>query len=157
MPETIELTQDAWQGVLDGVVEEFATTPLREFAEGQVAIVERDNDERLRNAVGPNGGAWAKLAPSTVAKKGHDLILVDTGALGRSLLHSNDSDAVVEVFDEPGRAGFSRGTSVEYAGFHMSGTARMPARPMVGLEPEYIDALSEDFADTLIDNLKQGG
>lgn len=155
MPDVIEATGDAIGRYLDDLIDEFGDTRFGPLIEQQLEVIERDNDERLRNEVDPNGAPWAPLAQSTIDRKGFSSILVETGALGRSLLHRNDPNAIAVVVDEPGRGGFSRGTAVEYAGYHQTGTARMPARPAVGLEPEYVDELAREAADYLVETLKE--
>jgi phage gpG-like protein len=75
-----------------------------------------------------SGRPWAPLAPSTVARKGHDEILVDSGALRDSFIYG-DSNNIWEVTNE-----FLRfGSSVEYGGFHQSGTEHMPQRKVMDL------------------------
>lgn len=69
----------------------------------------------------PSGGAWAPLAPATVARKGTNNILVDTGRLlGSIAAHVAGTSATI-------------GTSVAYAGYLQGGTSRMPAREFLGL------------------------
>lgn len=72
-------------------------------------------------------GEWPELAPSTVARKGHATILVDTGDLRASLV-------------DPGRAMQIHGTSaeygtdVEYAHWHQDGgyvAGRPPQRQVI--------------------------
>lgn len=49
------------------------------------------------------GRQWRKLAKSTIAKKGHDTILVETGALSKSIRQSvsvNDLRASVRFYSE---------------------------------------------------------
>ena len=139
------------------LAEDFGATPMRELMEGEVAEVDEETRERFANQVASNGEAWAPLAPSTVKRKGHARILMETGRLGVSLSEATHPDAVVEIVDEPGQGGFSRGTAVEYAGFHQTGTARMPARPPVGVSEEYCDGFAERAADHLVEHLKRTG
>jgi len=72
-------------------------------------------------------GAWPPLAESTVARKGHGEILVDTGALKASLLDPNEAMHI---------AGMSAwyGTEVEYAHWHQTGgtiAGRPPQRQVI--------------------------
>lgn len=139
------------------LAEEFYATPMRDLMEGEVAEVEEETRSRFESQVASDGSAWAPLVPATIARKGHSRILVETGRLGVSLTQTGHPDAVIEIVDEPGQGGFSRGTGVEYAGFHQKGTARMPARPPVGVTEEYCDGFAERAADHLVENLKAGG
>lgn len=78
-------------------------------------------------------GGWAPLKPNTIAdrvRKGYGAgpILWRTGELAHSL--SGDSGyAVKEVRPD----GVTVGTSLPYAGYHQTGTKKMPMRRVVGL------------------------
>lgn len=138
------------------LAEEFYATPMRELMEGEVAEVEAETRERFAGQIDSNGTAWPPLKPATIKRKGHARILVETGRLGVSLVEDGHPDAVIEIIDEPGQGGFSRGTGVEYAGFHQTGTKRMPARPPVGVTEAYCDGFAERAADHLVEHLKAG-
>lgn len=93
-----------------------------------------------------SGAAWTPLAASTVAKKGHDTILVDKSRMKASLV-SPTGDSIRDVISEAGMAGVAFGTDVEYAHFHQTGTSRMPARPPVGISEKTIDQVQNEVAD----------
>lgn len=99
-----------------------------------------------------NGSPWAVLAPSTVARKGQDRILFETGALMESLVTIGGSNNIAEAFPR----GLVFGTSDEKAMFHQEGTLRMPARPPVGLSEETLDRLVNRVADAAVENLRTG-
>lgn len=65
---------------------------------------------------------WAPLSAYTLKrkKKGRTSILIDTGALFRSIRVNQPSGDTVEIV-----------TDRFYATFHQFGTKRMPARPMI--------------------------
>lgn len=69
------------------------------------------------------GGAWKKLAPSTIARKGHDRIKMDTGRLYGSLLRSSP-DCVFAV----DKRGLTLGTLVPYGPPHETGNPNLPKR-----------------------------
>jgi hypothetical protein len=96
-----------------------------------------------------SGSPWPKLAPATVAQKGHDQILYEHGPLGESLF-SNTGDAI----RTPMERGLTFGTSTPYALFHQEGTSRMPARPPVGISEETIDRLVERVANAVVEKLR---
>jgi phage gpG-like protein len=81
-------------------------------------------------------GKWADLAPSTIARKGHDTILQDTGELMASLTQRDAQGErggnIFEVTPEHLRFG----TSDPVAGYHQSGTSRMPQRKVIDLKEE---------------------
>jgi HK97 gp10 family phage protein len=63
---------------------------------------------------------WPPLAGSTIARKGFDRPLYETGELQNSIQHNvDDHEAYV-------------GTDVEYAKYQEYGTSRIPARPFLG-------------------------
>jgi len=77
-------------------------------------------------------GGWAELADSTVAyKERNDLdprILYATHRLVQSLTGESG-----ENYAQFTREGVALGSTVPYAGFHQTGTTRMPRRPLLEL------------------------
>ena len=76
------------------------------------------------------GTPWAELAPSTLRRRrASTSILYETGALLRSLTEPGAAGHVEEL------EGYSLtlGSQLPYAGYHQSGTRRMPARPIIVL------------------------
>lgn len=93
---------------------------------------------------------WAPLAKATIDRKGHDRILVETGALRESLVHVGGAGNIHDVMPR----GMLFGTEIEYAVFHQEGTRRMPARPPVGVSEETLDKFVERIADSAVEKLK---
>lgn len=104
----------------------------------------------FHSGMSPTTEQWAPLAPSTVKKKGHATILVDTGKLQRSLTDAGAEDAIRDIIAEPPQHGLVFGTSVEYAGFHQFGTVRIPQREHVGMGEEELDELVNLVADGVV-------
>lgn len=75
----------------------------------------------------PSGAAWAALKPSTVARKGHADILVETGKMGRSWQMVIGGD-YVRMWNT---ARSNRGGKL-YLFYHQYGTRHMAARPVMG-------------------------
>lgn len=75
------------------------------------------------------GGSWKKLKPSTVARKGHEIILVETGALKKSL---SEYDAPFQIHHVTNST-VEFGTEHPFAAIHQHGTrdGRLPARPII--------------------------
>jgi phage gpG-like protein len=69
-------------------------------------------------------GGWAPLAESTLRYKTGPSILDETGELRASLTERGDPHQIFDVGDEF----LLFGTDVEYAGYHQTGTTRMPRR-----------------------------
>lgn len=84
--------------------------------------------EQFASEGGRGGAAWAALSPATVAAKGHDTILVDTGDM-RASLTGRTQHSIRKV----GMQRLIFGSSVGYVGFHQHGTARMPQRRALNL------------------------
>lgn len=137
-----ELTADAMDVHFADLLQEFHGKLEGKHAEG------------FASAVTPGGQAWPPLRPSTINKKGHATILVETGKLKASLT-GRTGDSIREVVDEgPGRAGLSFGTDVPYAHFHQDGTLRIPQREHVGASEQTIDEFAEAIADVFTNQLK---
>lgn len=115
--------------------------------------LEEKHQEYFDTAKGPSGDSWPPLAPSTVRRKGHDTILVDTGRL-RSSLTGKSSDAIRDVFSEGRNQGMTFGTSVEYAIFHQEGTGRIPQRAHVGVTEKMVDDLADKIASDIVEGMK---
>jgi|GEM_PF-3119063 phage gpG-like protein len=96
---------------------------------------------------------WAPLAVSTVKRKKHDRILIDTGALRESLVHIGGAGNIASATER----GLIFGTEVPYAGFLQDGTSKMPARPPVGVSEETLDKLCDRIADDTVKQLAASG
>jgi len=127
---------------------------LEIMLEGEMDGLEKDHKRFFDNSVSPSGSKWAKLAPSTIQRKGHDTILVDTGALMKSLTQRGSSYSIREFY-RIGQVGVALlfGTSVPYAIFHMKSTGNRPARPMVGLTKDRTDKFQEKLGDMLVEQI----
>ena len=71
----------------------------------------------------PYGRPWAKLAPATVRKKGHDRILIDTG----------ETAATIQAVPWGSRS--VAGVRIRTMGWHQYPTAHRPARPILPTGP----------------------
>ncbi len=139
--------------VFDGVTSQFSDisykTPLGDFqhvlAQGEAEAFDQQRE--------PGGTPWEPLKPSTIAKKGHSRILYETGTLMASLATVGGPGNISDIYDH----GSAFGTDVEYAGFHQTGTSRMPARPPVGTNDETVDGFAEKIADFVVDQLQFKG
>lgn len=88
-------------------------------------------------------GEWPPLAPSTVARKGHSTILVDTGALRASLVDPGSAMRIMGVDAE-------YGTNIGYAFYHQDGgyvAGRPPQRQVI---PDPIDVSIRRQLETLM-------
>ncbi len=136
------------------IASSFANMDLGPTLQRELGFLELVHNDYFYDAQDPGGNAWQPLAPSTIAAKGHDTILVDSGRLINSLTQQGP-DAIRRV--EGGRGNYELvfGTSVEYAIFHDTGTARMPARPAVGWSDETLDEIEGHVADGAIEEMQK--
>ena len=82
------------------------------------------------------GTRWPALAPSTIRRKGHATILVDTGKLAASLFHDVSGMAVVY------------GAQSKIAVYHQY-AVRIPRREPVALTRQDLDELKHQIKYTL--------
>lgn len=89
-------------------------------------------------------GRWAELSPVTIMRKGHNRILIQTGALRSSFRMSIRGD---EVWI---------GTSDPKAIIHQFGQGRIPARPMLPREAD-ARAIVKEGMTSLISEVQKAG
>lgn len=124
---------------LEGIrsaLRELTRVPSRTSAAGAAAI-EKLWRKNYRAGLDPYGNAWAPLRPSTIARKGHDRIMVETG----ETLHQTRAATL------PG-GGIALRTGHK-AAWHMQPTENRPARrvmPAFGL-PKTWRAKLREIAD----------
>lgn len=121
---------------------------LSEVMGGIGGILESSTRRRFAETkTDPDGRPWEDLSDRTKAAKTNrsgrvrGSILVDTGLLLRSITHEAARDSVIV------------GSGMLYARYHQEGTAKMPARPFLGLSAQDyrdIDELLSDWIDGLI-------
>jgi len=123
-------------------------TPEMESAEQQLRERHEAHFDGRQN---PVGSQWPALSPVTIARKGHDIPLVDTGRLRASVLETGHPDHVRELL--PLGRGLTFGSSVEYGLFHQNGTARIPQREFAGMNDGTVTEICESVADRAVDAL----
>lgn len=124
---------------------------LREPVEMGAKIVA---EELAINFVVGGRPGWKPLADSTVAKKGHSEILIESGDLmeevsdaDRWAMSSGGNYAMAQW--EPGSAHSA------YGEFHLSGTRFMPQRDFMSMPDRVEDAILEIFEDWVSDILDE--
>lgn len=148
----VELIQDIdfLGSVYQDVENKFRDCTYRQPFADFVPVLERAHSIFFAAEQSPTGIPWAPLARSTVRRKKHSRILVDTGRLLGSLSSSDHTDAIRDIEDRY----LAFGTSVPYAIYHQTGTSRMPARPPVGLNEVILNLLCNRLADHVVEALK---
>jgi phage gpG-like protein len=94
---------------------------------------------------GPDG-PWAPLAPYTVAKKGHAVILFEESLLKDSLTQDSAQHSIRQT--QPAELLF--GTSRPWAWVHQFGSGKIPQRQHTGLTEETVDDVAGAVADELV-------
>ena len=143
---------DELSEVYDEIDAQFSGISFAELMENEVENLMDEHQSYFDQEESPAGVPWEDLKPATVNRKGHSMILFETGKLEDSLT-SRTSDTVVDFIDASVQT-LIFGTSVEYAHFHMEKSQYRPARPMVGINESYVEALIERIADTTIAKMK---
>lgn len=92
-------------------------TSMRDWAPGFRAMRDEVLEPGVREQFDTEGeGSWAPLAPSTVARKGHGMILVDTNEMKSSFFGGPSH------VEDIGRQSMKWGSAVRRALFHQTGT-----------------------------------
>lgn len=118
---------------------ELAQVPSR-IAGPVAADINDALQEEFEGEHDPYGRPWAKLAESTVRRKGHDQILYETGALQNNTVARPTRGAGIEI------------TSLPYGEYHQDGTSRMPARKIL---PDGANALPPEWQESIDRNTEQ--
>jgi phage gpG-like protein len=102
----------------------------RSFLLGRLASLIRKQHVRrvLSEKTSPSGAAWKPLKPSTIKRKGHANILVESGKMAWAWQQTISGDTVMMC----NTARSARGRNVLYLPFHQYGTKKMVARPVMG-------------------------
>ncbi|WP_169314853.1 phage virion morphogenesis protein [Rubinisphaera brasiliensis] len=138
-------------GIFVDIEEGFKNADFTKTVEAFFPVLEQSHAKGFQEARSSAGDNWPALAPSTVKRKGHDTILVDTGRLKQSLA-SQTQHSVREVSDRGRGALF--GTQVPYSIFHQQGGGRLPQRQHVGITNADEEILSDRVADFAVESLK---
>lgn len=153
MTPTVIQSQSDLDNLYASVARDFADTVYSHYLHDQLRKFEKLHALYFDSEADPVGASWPPLAPSTVARKGHNTILLDTGRLKGSLTGGH-GDAVRDVIDEGGRAGLTFGTRVPYSIYHDKAAQNRPARRHVGMSAEVLNAIAEGAVDVALKRIK---
>jgi phage gpG-like protein len=146
------------QELYDGVAEDFNKLDYTEWMKAELVKLADWEQSLFDTATAPDGAAWPPLAPSTIKRKGHATILVDTTRLRRSLTFkgtaSND-EAVREANQTDTAAYLAFGSLVPYGPSHDESVGNRPARRHVGINEQYLDKMVERVADYTVKELAE--
>ena len=138
--------------MFDAIDQDIEAIKWREFFLDQADRLQGDHQTYFDDSKSPEGNKWAKLAASTIKRKGNNNILIDTNRLIKSLTQRGP-DAIREPFASGNMVGLVFGTAVPYAHFHMTGTRHMPARPEVGITEERMEKLQSQVAGVYVETI----
>lgn len=145
---------DGVQTYMDGISASFTEADYTDELHDFLRLLEDRHRHYFASRTSPSGDSWPPLAPSTVRRKGHDTILVDTGRLKGSL-KGESGDSIREVYREGAnnQHGLVFGTAVPYSIFH-DGGGRLPKRQHVGMDDDTLHVLVDAVADISLEAMK---
>ena len=150
LPRNDSVTVDGFDGLRDlvyGMCEQLAEPQFeRERWQETVEVLEAMHEAYFASSSGPDGQPWQPLAASTVAKKGHAKILVETRRLQESLASSGHVDAVRDLDQDF----MLFGTRREWAWIHQQGGRRIPQRMHTGISEGGVDNVVSTMADACV-------
>jgi len=155
MPGTYILKSlDDLQALYDDIALQFEEMDYVPFLYEELPRLEAFHRERFATQTDATGAAWKKNAPRTIKRKGHTRILRGipkeghrlSKSLTQRLRHSTE-DAVREVVQTDSFAGLSFGTTRPYHAQNQDGTARIPARPHLGMNEKFVDGVATRAVD----------
>ena len=152
MPDTI--TMDQWPAYLESVARDLEKLSFETCLRDEVGPVIRDRiDMNFALEQTADGEPWADLAPSTIKRKGHDRILVETGAM-RTAATTPGAGHSIEV-TERGLADGVDQAAIPYAIFHQVGTSRLAQREFIGINEDTVERMADRIADFTVRSLKK--
>jgi hypothetical protein len=143
--------------LFDSVVEDFRALSFQQLFITEQQMLAELHQGYFLSATGPDGSKWPPLATSTIERKGHNTILVDTGRLVGSLNKgTGGGDAIRETVDEfaGAGAGYSYGTAVPYSMFHDQGLGQKQ-RQHIGINDNYFAGIVDRSMDFALEGLTQ--
>lgn len=136
-------------GIFVEIEQQFQNADYSKTLEPFLKVFEGTHAAGFASQSNPVGSKWKPLAPSTIKRKGHGIILYETGRLKASLTGAS-GDAVRAV----SHRGLLFGTQVEYSIFHQMGGGRLPQREHVGINDETCQGVVDAIADAVVETLK---
>ena len=154
MKETVDCFNglEVWFKELDVQADSIDYRSVIEMQEG---LLEQDHSLFFREEKNPQGKPWAALRQSTIARKGDDTILVDTGRL-RDSLTGRTGDSLRKIVEKRDRIALLFDTKVPYSIFHMEkGPHGSPARIHVGITKNRADTFQEQILNITVNSLRR--
>lgn len=150
MTKTVVDGVEGLQGLFDEIVEQIRQMDYEPVMVAGTEIIADLEKQFFDAGVDPNGNRWAPNAESTIKKKGHGIVLFETGALEKSLVDTSDEHNIHET----SHRGLLFGTDIEYSLFNQEGTERIPARPHVGVTEDFCNVFADEIGDFIVEQLR---
>lgn len=148
------ITSDQWPAYLQGVADDLEQADFSDCLRNEVGPVIRDRVDlnfALEQTAG--GEPWKALAESTVKRKGHDRILVETGAM-RTAATTRGAGHRIEVTERELIDGVDS-AAIPYAIYHQFGTSRLAQRQFLAINEDTVERLAARVADAAVRALKR--
>ena len=154
--ETV-IEADELQSVFDGINDQYKAIDYGNTIKGFVEDLQQQHSKQFQTGTDSDGNALAPLKESTIKRKGHGIILIETEDLMNSLTQTGAKGSITEFGGRNGSVVGSLiwGTDDRTASRHQSGTSRMPARPPVGVSEVTLDKMVNDVADATVEGMKE--
>lgn len=147
MPETIDI--EKLGDFLDGIVAVTLQPKAEEAMQATLGVVKAELAQGFQSSIAPDGTPWARLKnPRPPGHNQDNKPLIDTGAMQESVLYTGAN----HIEDVSGQ-GLVLATADEQARFHQRGTAKIPARPVMGFSEKALDTAADLTADSIANEI----
>ena len=147
--------QAGLKALFDSIVADVRAAKWEGWLQGELRLIEKLHDDYFQTrgrTFYTAAGGWAPNKQSTVKAKGHARVLFgkpkDGFRLHKSLSQPQSEFGIrITVDNWPDRATLVFGTDAPYHKYNQYGTRRIPARPHLGLTPQFFDKTVERAVD----------
>ncbi len=143
------ITPKAAEKFVDKITETLATPQAAGVLGRWNDILAGDLGKGFLSSKAPSGAGWKPIAPRPPGHNPGTRPLIDTGDLMRSVV--SDGAGHIEIVTEDSTF---FGTDIFYAGFHQHGTARIAARPFMGVPEQTRIKAAEMIGAHIIETIK---
>lgn len=149
MADTLSSADDFPDYLIENIIDKVERMDFKPALEEITGVMAEQQEQNFLTESTATRDKWAELSPATVSRKGHDIILFETGRLKesvRSRLGTSDSIRDIQSGGNGGPHFVVFGTTVPYGIFHQLGTSRMPKREFLGLNENNVDRMADVVA-----------
>lgn len=137
-------------GILQEIENDFAKLDYEKTLRGFEGNFISEHAEHFSGRRDSSGSIWPRLADFTIAKKGHDIPLVETGEMKASVLNVSHPNHIGEY----SHRGLLFGTEDEKGIYHQFGTRKIPQRAFIGMSEDLLNEVVGGVADHTVEGLK---